>query len=135
MGAQATLVEDARLSPVTAAEPLLPLWEPSPPYDALMCAAAVLAGVKLTAHWVVPVAGSVHVPPDPSVPPLSLAKVTDPDGRWAVPPSESDTVAVHVACVPSVADEGAQATPVEDARFWPSTAADPLLAPCPESPP
>src|SRR5947209_7006366 len=100
-----------------------------------MCAVAVLAGAKLTEHCAVPVAGSEHVPPDPSVPPLSLEKDSDPDGRDMVPASVSETVAVQVAWVPIDAELGEQDTEVADVRCCPPTPVDALLVLCAASPP
>src|SRR5437660_1482836 len=92
-------------------------------------------GVKLTAHCVGPVAGSAHVPPDPNVPPLSLENESEPDGRVAEPESVSDTLAVHVVCVPIVAAGGAHDRDVDDVRVPPFTPAEPLLDTCASSPP
>ena len=124
----------ARLFPVAGVTSLLDACVASPLYDAVICAGPAIDGVKLTAHFVVPLVTSVHAPLELKSPPLSLAKDTAPDGAEAVPAPASDTVAVQVVCVPTVADAGAHDRTVAVARVCPVTALESPLPVCVGSP-
>ena len=61
-----------------------------------MWTVVAVAGQKVMLQLVAPVSGSVHEAGEPKSPPRSDEKLTDPEGRAAVPASLSETVAVQV---------------------------------------